>query len=205
VLLMRALVATMALSVVGGCGGEAPGPCVGDCTLPIVLEPVGMYTYESHVLADGDPVSIQPPLQGGYVMYVGVRAKNVHGLTAQLSAAIIDVDSPQVVAIEQRPVRLLDDGTGWASPDIASQDLANVPVCSRVTGPEDFDRSPWRLEARLTDSDGRTAVATVVIEPRCADDYDYLGCRCACEARAGGEPCTIMEQDAGVGALDAAR
>lgn len=165
---------------------------------------MGVFEHAPRVLTDGDRVSIEPPLQGGYVLYLGVRARNVHGLTTRIDAAVVDVGSPRVIAIEQRPVRLLDDGTGWAAPESQYQDLGNVPVCSTVTGATDFDQTTWRLQVHLTDGDGRTADTAVLINPTC-DPLDSFGCECACDSeRPGDGSCAVDPVDGGV-ALDAAQ
>ena len=98
-------------------------------------------------------------------------------------------------------MRLIAGADGWARPESSYQDLANVAVCSIVLGPDDFDQATWRLELRLSDSDGRTAETTVRIQPRCDADSDLLGCECACDAErpAGGE-CPTDPIDAGVDA-----
>jgi hypothetical protein len=183
--------------------GEPSGPCSGDCSLAIELVPMGVYQHAPVDLVDDAPVGISPPLQGGYVMYVGVRARNVHGLTAKITAALRDPITPQVVSLEQRPVRLIGDDTMFAVPESQYQDLANVPVCSTVTGPADFDQSAWRLEVHLDDSDGRSADVAVRIRPACDDD-DLFGCQCACDAdRLPGGDCPEDPIDGGV--VDAAR
>jgi hypothetical protein len=185
-----------------GCG-EPLEPCTGDCKQPLVLQAMALRGGQMVDLVDDGEISIMPPLQGGYVVYVGVRAQNVHGETASVNAALRDAVGPQVVALEERPVRLLPDGAGWARPESPYQDLANVAVCSTVAGPEDFDRTAWRLEVRLRDSDGRAATTTVRVRPVCAAD-DFFGCACACDADppVSGGNCAKEESDAGV--IDAA-
>jgi hypothetical protein len=188
-----------AVAVLTACSDPSPGPCIGDCSLPIVVQPMGVYEYEPHDLVDGDPVSIDPPLQGGYVLYVGVRAQNVHGQTTRLTAAVRDPAGPRVVSIEQRPVRLLAGGDGWARPESQYQDLANVAVCS-VPEAVDFDQAVWRVELQLIDADGRRGETSVLIRPRCGAD-DGFGCACACDSeRPAGGGCAVDPLDAGVDA-----
>lgn len=140
---------------------------------------MALYRHQPVDLIDLGGVSIQPPDQGGFVMYVGVRAKNVHGATATLTAAVRELTGPRVVSLEHRPVRLIDDGE-WAVPERPTQDLANVPVCSTM-GTVDFDGTSWRLEVTLADRDGREGQAAVTIVPEC-DPVDTFGCACACDA-----------------------
>ena len=150
-------------------------------------------------LVDGDVVSIRPPDQGGYVVYLGARARNVHGLTAKITAAVRDPSSPRVISLEQRPVRLIG-GDGFAVPESRYQDLANVPVCSTVEGPADFDGSMWRLEVQLSDADGRQAEVHVLIRPECDEQIDPFGCACACDADGLPAGSCREELDAGVDA-----
>lgn len=172
--------AAAALVFLAGCPRDEHGPCTGDCAAPLELAAMTMRAGDAVDLADDDPIEILPPLQGGYVVYVGVRARNVHGETASVNAALREESGPRVVALEERPVRLLPGTDGWARPESPYQDLANVAVCSVVEG-MDFDRSAWRLEVRLEDPDGRSATATVRVRPACSD-ADREGCLCACDA-----------------------
>lgn len=188
--------AAAALLLAAACG-DPPSPCTGDCSAPIVVQAMGMFDYQPVDLADGSMVSIMPPLQGGYVIYVGVRAQNVHGLTAQVTAAVRDTATPRVLTLEHRPVRLLPSADGWARPESGYQDLANVAVCS-VTEAVDFDQATWRLEVTLEDEDGRTGETAVLIRPVCSND-DQLGCECACDSeRPKSGECAVDPVDGGV-------
>ena len=56
--------------------------------------------YDAVPLADGGPLAILQPPQGGRVVFVGVRATNVDGCGLQLTGALRDETSRQV-----RPTR----------------------------------------------------------------------------------------------------
>ncbi|KAB2887118.1 MAG: hypothetical protein F9K40_21895, partial [Kofleriaceae bacterium] len=115
-LLKRGVVAALAAAVgATGCSDDAPTTCpIGDRARPLEIVavhwPAGGAVED---LVDGGAVELVRPIQGGKVVYVGVRARNVDGCNVQLTAALRDPATQQVIALEQRPVRLVDGGDGW--------------------------------------------------------------------------------------------
>ncbi|MEZ4401262.1 MAG: hypothetical protein R3B06_14645 [Kofleriaceae bacterium] len=176
-LLRAALVGALAV-VAAACD---PDPvCLGDCAQPIGLAPVGLDDGAVVDLSIETVISIQPPLQGGFVSYVGVRAQNVHDLGGTLSVALRNLDTNQIVSTESRPATFELRADGWAVPQVPSQDLANLPVCpyGSIPGPDDFDAMAWRADITFVDRDGRQAAATATVRPQCAVGDTY--CHCAC-------------------------
>ncbi|HUQ05789.1 MAG TPA: hypothetical protein VM261_24980 [Kofleriaceae bacterium] len=191
----------MAGAVGAGCSDDAPTTCpIGDRTRPIEIVavhwPAGGTVGD---LADGGVVDLVRPIQGGKVVYVGVRARNVDGCNVQLTAALRDQATQQVIALEQRPVRLVDGGDGWGLPEAAFDHLANLPACPNAAAARDVDGSTWRLELRLEEPGGRMAETSLVVQPRCALDQELDECRCECDAdyELGGA-CPSDPADAGV-------
>ena len=198
--------AAVALVLIAACGGDdgpAPVSCpIGDRSQPIELVPVAWAgTLDPPVdLADGAVVPLRRPLQGGKVIFVGVRARNVDGCAARLTGALRDAQNGEVVALEARPTRLVARADGWGVPEepfLAS--LANVAACPNADADRDLDGNPWRLELRLDEDGGRSATVTVTIVPRCLqlDEQDECACECDSDFVIGGA-CPVDPVDAGV-------
>ncbi|MBK7073711.1 MAG: hypothetical protein IPH44_15545 [Myxococcales bacterium] len=179
---------------------DPPAACLGDCTLPIELAPTGLRDGVLVDLVDGGEVDIRPPDQGGFVIYVGVRAKNVHARGGSVSGALRGLSGGPTLTIEERPAAFVLRADGWAIPESAFQDQPNLPVCGPVPGPADFDQTAWQAVLSFRDSDGRTASTMVTVQPRCGG---WADCECSCQFDRTG-PCTPSWIDAGVDArLDA--
>lgn len=202
-LLRYALVALVALvaAVGGGCSDDAPMSCpIGDRAQPIEIVAVHWIAGGTVVdLVDGADVDLVRPLQGGKVVYVGVRARNVDGCNLQLTAALRDRSTQQVIALEQRPVRLVDGGDGWGWPDSTFDHLANVPACPNAAAIQDVDGSTWGLELRLEEPGGRMAETSLTVVPQCrlTDQRNECECECDSEFQIGGG-CPSSPDDAGV-------
>jgi hypothetical protein len=192
-----------ALLVAAGaaCSDDAPTTCpIGDRTQAIEIVavhwPASGFVED---LADAGAIDLMRPIQGGKVVYVGVRARNVDGCNLQLTAALRDASSQQVIALEQRPVRLVDNGDGWGRAESPFDHLANVPACPNAAAARDVDGATWMLELRLDEVGGRTATTTLVVAPRCAipDQLDECACECDSDYELGGA-CPSDPVDAGV-------
>lgn len=197
--------AAVLLAQVAGCSDDvapvidAPATCpIGDRSQPIALD--AMHTVGGAVtrLADGGEVELSRPIQGGKVIYVGVTALNVDGCNLQLNAALRDVGSNQVIALEQRPVRLVAGPDGWGVPVSPFDDLANVPACPNAAATVDIDQASWQLELRLEESGGRSATKILTVAPRCASSDERAECECECDSDYELSGCPVDPVDAGV-------
>ncbi len=206
--LIRCALATILATTALACSDDAPGACpVGDRGLPMELLAM---TWDARAgepvdLVDGGEVVLRRPIQGGKVIYVGVRARNVDGCGVQLTGALRDATSREVIALEQRPVRLVARADGWAVPATPlEQSLANVAACPNADAEVDLDGNRWELELRLEElQGGRRATLNLMVRPRCpADEAFECACECDSDFQIGGE-CPVDpgdEPDAGVDA-----
>ncbi len=177
----------VAVAAGAACSDDAPTTCpIGDRSLAVEIVAVhwsGTGTSADVAdLADGGAVDLVRPIQGGKVVYVGVRARNVDGCNLQLTAALRDPATMQVIALEQRPVRLVAGGDGWGHAESAFDHLANLPACPSAAATQDLDGASWRLELRLDEVGGRTATTTLTVAPRCPDSDQLDECRCECDS-----------------------
>jgi hypothetical protein len=198
VLLKATLLVAGSALLVACSDDDPPGVCIGDCTAPIELIAVGQTSTGVFDLVGESTIEIVRPEQGGWVIYVGVRARNVHANLRVLKGALRSTTSQQVLSLEERPAHLVADAQGWGRAQYAGQDLANIPVCGPVPGPLDFDDTAWRLELSVRDSDGRTASTSAIVRPRCLDQFDGPDCQCDCWYNPSSSSCA-GQPDAGVG------
>jgi hypothetical protein len=142
---------------------------------------------------NGDVPMIFPP-QGGRIILIGVRAKNMDTCGAQLTGALRDPCTGRVLGLEGRPVDLIldENGDGWASPATPMQlnNFANVAVCPNNVSSRNLEDEPYKVEVSLTDREGRTAASSLPVVPRCAEPENEADCRCICgEGYVLGTPC----------------
>lgn len=180
---MRA--AALLLLAVAACSDDAPpGACsIGDASLPIELELVARGDSPDVMEVD-TPMTAVPlvvPPQGGLVLFVAARARNLDNCAVMLTASLRDPCSNEVVTVERRPVLLESTGDGWAGPDVdALSQWSNLPVCPSSAATRDLQGQHYLLRVALEASDGRTAEATMMVVPTCA--ADDLTCLCQCQA-----------------------
>ena len=165
-------------------GGD-PFACVatiGDLAAPPELIAIRSGSPDGVALTDGAVVPMMAPPQGGIILLVGVRARNVDGCALQLTAALRDPGTNQVIALETRPAQLRIGGDGWGVPvEVQFVSMANLAVCPAAAATRDVFDQPWRLELTIDDR-GRQATTAVTITPSCADVSPMWDCPCQCAA-----------------------
>jgi hypothetical protein len=183
---MRALLLLCALAA---CGDDAPadaGICVvGDLALAPELELVYRTAGgEMAPLGDDTVVPLLTPPQGGKVIYVGVRVRNVDLCGASLQAAVRDPCTNRVVGIERRPIawRIAEDGFAEPAQPQEISDYANVPLCPNAGAEHDLDGPALQLEMRFYPAGAAPVDRIVPITTSCADDELPNLCRCECDS-----------------------
>lgn len=159
---------------------------VGDESLPVEIEPV--FLDENNVvqpLSDGDPVPLILPPQGGKVMFIGVRARNLDGCPIQLTTSITDICGNQVLTVDDRPVELKErDGVLVPLPpadfQIGIADFSNISSCPNRRLVRDMHGHPYRLSIAVRDKQARTATTSLMITPYCAEG-ELEKCLCECD------------------------
>lgn len=174
---------------------------VGDPSQPAEIQLV--HHTESGVVApitdQGEVPLILPP-QGGKVMLIGVRARNLDGCPLTIATAIIDPCTEAVVAFERRPVVLQPTGDGWLEPLQPAEisNYSNLPACPRASLTRDVHGQPYTLRVSVEDKDKRKVQQDVTITPTCSQPEFAEQCRCECsQGYVLGGACD-PNQDAGV-------
>jgi len=185
--------ATLACSTAPGTGefgfdaGHDAGPVcklapIGDLAKPAELEVIVLRPDGTSIgVADGATVPIVTPPQGGRVVFVGVRARNVEACAANLTGALRDPTTQQV-RLDKRVTNLVALGAGWGgSSDANAASFANVPVCPNQWASTDVYGVPFRLEVTLEDRGGRTVSRALDVVPVCAEPEFAASCACICK------------------------
>jgi hypothetical protein len=197
---------------VAACGGHPSDPdarpdaipctTVGDLSQPVEMQVV--HRTSSGVAApleDGATIALVNPPQGGKILLIGVRVKNVDLCNATVQVAMKDLVTGRVAGIERRPVAWRIAADGFAEPAQPNEisDYANVPVCPNANIAQDIDGNPWELEVRFYDKDSNPTEQTLTITPTCAEDFDPTLCMCECAMDFGTAcECEVPIGDGGV-------
>jgi hypothetical protein len=181
--------------VLAGCQGEAPrseapgservcdpSDAIGDLSQPVELSMVvpgeGGVTEP---LADGAEVPLVLAPQGGNIIVVGARARNLVSLVL-VTAWLHDEATGEDYGLEPRPARLVETADGWGEPEdpVSSANYAHVAACPAAGLPRDVHDQRWTLVLEVEDCLGAKAEAQVVATPRCLDPEEQGRCDCEC-------------------------
>lgn len=172
----------------GGQGGAVTcgKPFIGDPSLPIELSlTIRGVDAVSSSLSDGQAVPLITPPQGGKVLFLGLRARNLSPCSVTITGTLRD-PATTLSRVDGRVINLRATGDGWgASVDTDISTFANIPVCPNQWQDTDAAGAPFELSLALTDAQGRTAGASVTATPTCAETEPSLAKECACTCRKG--------------------
>jgi hypothetical protein len=184
---MRVAIAAALLGLLSpGCTStpdQAPCAFVGDPSQPPSLELLAMRDDQTvDALDDGGAVSLVTPPQGGRVVFVGVRARNLDGCSVQLTGALRDLTSRQV-RVDSRTVNLTPTGDGWVASGFGgASSFSNIAACPNEWATSDLYGHVFGLEVDVEDREKRTASASITVVPECTDPDAIDECRCICAA-----------------------
>jgi len=151
-------------------GDEAAAP-------EVVLTTLGA-DNSTQPLDPGGKVQMLIPPQGGRVIFIGVRARNLAPCGVQLLGSLRDPASGEV-RLDSRTVNLQPTSDGWAaSQDGQIADFANVPVCPNQWSSKDLYDAPYEIAVTVTDGRKRSGQSTMQAVPTCVDGDAF--CRCIC-------------------------
>jgi hypothetical protein len=183
-LLSRLGAALLAAGVLG-CGGEggtdAPvtQPCpIGDMSAPPELEIV--HLDAQNAVISTQPMQIVPlmqPPQGGWIVLLGARARNIDGCRLMVTAALIDGCNGEIIDLDRRPTMLVEGSDGWGVSSATT--FANLPVCPHPTATRDLNEVPYRMQVVVEDDDGRKATTELTLVPKCPANAPMCNCQCA--------------------------
>src|SRR5581483_892116 len=107
----------LAALLLAGCpsGPRCSAGFIGDPKLPVEIEMLitdGASQMFSLVMM-GEQAPVEPPPQGGYVMYVGAQARNLDACGVQIGGELRDPDTNDQVGFDARTTNLILGSDGW--------------------------------------------------------------------------------------------
>jgi hypothetical protein len=154
---------------------------IGDVTQPAQLEFVHRDVLGQMVLTSS---SARVPLfqsdQGGYLVFMSVRAKNLDGCRSSLTISVHEPCDDRSIGQETRAVSLVPGDDGWAAPEFPTflTNFGNIPMCPSSGAVRNLHDEPYLVRATIQDLDGQIGTATTSIIPFCHGDQEE---RCLCE------------------------
>ncbi len=139
------------------------------------------------MLGPGDSVDLWNAPQGGHVVLLGAKVKNMTSDTATLKVRFRRPDTGLIVAEEGRTVKMVPvpDEPGVMQPDIRSRSqVTNVPLCPSYDHIGVVDQS-FNVEVIVTalyTDPVQSATTTLEVVARCSTPDDEAFCRCECAA-----------------------
>ncbi|MBA3396781.1 MAG: hypothetical protein H0T89_29390 [Deltaproteobacteria bacterium] len=173
-----------------GCGDDGepePKRCpIGDLAAPAEAELFFLDANNQLVAptATGEVPLMIPP-QGGWIVLVGVRARNIDGCSPTLTTALVDTDDGQILKIDQRQTELELDASGWGMSRAST--VGNLQVCPQLTATRDLYGQPYVVSAVVEDADGNKATTQMTVTPTCPPGESRCQCECARDYVVGDE------------------
>lgn len=140
-------------------------------------------------VSDGTEILMEPPPQGGFVMYIGARARNVDACGIELTGTLRDPDTLALLGRDGRNTDFVKTPDGWAQSDARdNSNEANVNACPAVVG-KDRPGGEFLMEMTVIDREKRTATVSHRVKLACDPALDpAYAAECACECLAGYTP-----------------
>ena len=159
-----------------------PAGFIGDSSQQptgVVIYTDGLSPYKD--LSDG-PLPLEPPPQGGYVMYVGARVKNMDACGIEFAGRLLD-SAGNEIGFDSRTTSLMIGADGYGHPGTDLSNVSNVNGCPQVST-KDIQGQPAKLILTVTDREKRTLTFTNNVVPTCnhADPNLQQHCICTCSA-----------------------
>ncbi len=175
----------LATALLIGCGGGGSAtpdarvavPCpIGDLSAPAEMEIV--HLDEHGTVIETQPMQAVPliaPPQGGWIVLLGVRARNIDCRPA-LITALIDACDNQPLNVDRRPTQLNVGSDGWGVSSLTS--FGNLPVCPQLTAARDLYGVPYTVTVAIEDASGQSATSSLTVVPTCLDGNPRCSCEC---------------------------
>jgi hypothetical protein len=175
----------------GGGGNETPDapqavPCpIGDLSAPAEMQII--HLDENNAVVETQAMQSVPliaPPQGGWIVLLGVRAKNLD-CRPVLATALLDTCDNQVLQLDRRSTQLDVGADGWGVSSLTS--FGNLPVCPQLTAARDLNGVPYTIKVSIEDAAGQKATSSLTVVPTCMDGASRCACECNHDYVLGGD------------------
>jgi hypothetical protein len=179
--------------VIAGCDDpleRCPARFVGDSAKPPEIQML-FTDGKSMMLSlvnEGDTIPMEPPPQGGLVMYIGAAVRNMDACSIELAGSLRDPDTHAQLGFDARNTDLIPTsqfGEGWAHSDPSNNsNEANVNSCPDYSD-KDRHNGEFMLEMKATDRAKRTVSISHRVKLVCDPTLNataYSECVCTCSA-----------------------
>lgn len=165
---------------------KCPAGFIGDPNKP----PEGILVYTNgrdsilHDVQPGEAIPLEPPPQGGYVMYVAARIKNMDACGIEFRGRLRDTATGNQVGFDGRTATLVKTADGYGTPDPTNNaNLANINGCPDYTA-KDIHLESYDLEVTVIDKQGRKLELKHSVVPTCmlSSPDVQRDCECTCKA-----------------------
>jgi hypothetical protein len=129
------------------------------------------------------PIPLEPPPQGGYVMYLAAKVRNMQACV-EFQGRLRDRATRNEVGFDARGSTLVINADGWGYPNPSNNaNVSNVNGCPDYSA-KDVHGESYDLEMTVVDREGRSVLVTQPIVPTCmlADPATQKDCVCTCAA-----------------------
>lgn len=155
---------------------------IGDLSQGPEITPIIYYDNGTvQDVLEGASVPLYEPPQGGRVIFIGVRARNLRACGARIEASIRD-EANQKVQFDNRNINLVSTEDGWGGSvvgDIAT--FANIPLCPNNWSTTNIFNNSYLLTVTLTDQEDREVTVTRQVTPVCVSGSKQAACECFCK------------------------
>lgn len=121
-------------------------------------------------------VPLQAPPQGGWIVLLGAKARNIDGCRLTLKTVLVDACDNQILQIDSRPTKLEVGSDGWGVSSATT--FGNLPVCPQLTATRDLHDAPYKVQVVLEDGDGKKGQAEMTVVPVCPGNTPLCTCQC---------------------------
>jgi len=166
------------------CGGESTPDAreaercpIGDMSAAPEVEIMHLDAQNAMIKTEAmAQVPLLAPPQGGWIVLLGAKARNIDGCRLTLKTVLVDACNNQLLQIDQRPTKLEVGGDGWGVSSVTT--FGNLPVCPQLTAERDLHNVPYKVQVILEDGDGKKGQAEMTVVPVCPANTPLCTCQC---------------------------
>jgi hypothetical protein len=153
----------------------------------------------SYVHTEATPIKLQFGLQGGFMVLVAARVRNMDIGTLQITGTASDECFAPARAIGRTSNPMFaQEVDGWGVPDPVqgTASYLNLQLCPNLDSTRDADGHPYDLTVRVTDRARRTLELSTRFTATCAgaDGPGQEACECQCDDQSTlGEECAVLD------------